>query len=61
VGGVACNKYISKILEQFCWNRGIEFYTPSPKYCTDNAAMVEFVGTYKAKKNKFDNLKLDIF
>ncbi|KKP36025.1 MAG: putative tRNA threonylcarbamoyladenosine biosynthesis protein Gcp [candidate division TM6 bacterium GW2011_GWF2_32_72] len=61
VGGVACNKYISKSLEQFCWNRGIEFYTPSPKYCTDNAAMVAFVASYKAKEGKFDNLSLDIF
>lgn len=60
-GGVACNKYITNRLRTFCEKRGIQFFKPSPKYCTDNAAMIAFVGNYKAKENKFDSLDLDIW
>ncbi len=60
-GGVACNKYITNRLKKFCEKRNIQFFKPSPKYCTDNAAMIAFVGNYKAKENKFDNLDLDIW
>lgn len=60
VGGVACNKYITNRLKTLCESQGIKFYSPSAQYCTDNAAMIAFVGNYKAQKNKFDDLKLDI-
>jgi len=60
VGGVACNKYLKEKLKNTCSKNNLEFFAPSPKYCTDNAAMVAFVGYYKAKKNEFNNLHLDI-
>ena len=61
VGGVACNKYLKQILGDYCAQRGLEFYSPSPQYCTDNGAMIAFVTHYKAQQNSFDDLKLDIF
>jgi len=61
VGGVACNKYIKKQLNEFCLKRSLPFFVPSPKYCTDNAAMIGFVGSYKFKKGEFSDLDLDIF
>jgi len=61
VGGVACNKYLKQELHTFCETRNIQFFSPSPKYCTDNAAMIAFVGHYKAKQGKFEDLSLDIF
>ncbi len=61
VGGVACNKYIKNRLQTLCDQRGIAFFTPSPKYCTDNAGMIAFVGNYKAQKGEFSDLRLDIF
>ena len=60
VGGVACNKYLKQELNNFCKNKNLEFFSPSPKYCTDNAAMIALVGNYKAQQNKFDDLNLDI-
>lgn len=60
VGGVACNKYLKTELDQWCKNKGLEFYTPSPQYCTDNGAMIAFVGSYKAAQGKFSTLELDI-
>lgn len=61
VGGVACNKYLKTNLAEFCQKNGVQYFTPSPKYCTDNAAMIALVGHYKAQKEQFDNLSLDIF
>ena len=61
VGGVACNKYIREHMAQFCASRGIEFFVPSPKYCTDNAGMIAFVGSYKMVRAQFDDLTLDIW
>lgn len=61
VGGVACNKYLKTNLAAFCQKNGIEYFTPSPKYCTDNAAMIALVGHYKAQAGEFDSLDLDIF
>ena len=60
-GGVACNKYIKQQLTQLCKRQGIQFFTPSPKYCTDNAAMIALVGAYKYQEGKFDDFDLDIF
>jgi len=60
VGGVACNKYITNRLRQFCHQRNTLFFSPSPQYCTDNAAMIAFVGTYKAQQGHYSDLNLDI-
>ncbi len=61
VGGVACNKYIKTQLATLCERRKIGFYTPSPIHCTDNAAMIAFVGAYKAQQGHCADLNLDIF
>jgi N6-L-threonylcarbamoyladenine synthase len=61
VGGVACNKYIAHRLHIFAQSRKLQFYKPSTQFCTDNAAMIAFVGSYKAKHHEFSTLDLDIF
>src|SRR3990167_752906 len=61
VGGVACNKFITNNISRFCEPRGIEFFSPTPQYCTDNAAMIAFVGNYLAQQGKFSDITLDIF
>lgn len=61
VGGVACNKYIREHMLAFCKERGLEFFVPSPKYCTDNGGMIAFVGNYKYERGEFADLKLDIW
>lgn len=65
-GGVASNTGLRKALEEACLKDGIEFYHPSPVYCTDNAAMIGTAGYYEYKKgvrhgfdlNAVPNLKL---
>lgn len=61
VGGVACNKYITERLRAYAENRALSFYSPSRQYCTDNGAMIAFVGHYKAHKKEIAPLTLDIF
>ena len=40
VGGVASNQFIRQNLHDFCAENNAELYCPSPKICTDNAAMI---------------------
>ena len=61
VGGVACNKYISARLRNFTLSKKLQFFTPSPSLCTDNAAMIAFVGNYKAQQGLFSDMFLDIY
>ncbi|MFH1644581.1 MAG: tRNA (adenosine(37)-N6)-threonylcarbamoyltransferase complex transferase subunit TsaD [bacterium] len=61
VGGVACNKYLKNELKYLCEQNKKWFVSPACKFCGDNAAMVAFVGGYKAEKNQFSDLSLDVF
>ena len=65
-GGVASNSAIRDAFTDICAREGIEFYHPSPIFCTDNAAMIGVAAYYEYKKgtrhgldlNAIPNLKL---
>ena len=65
-GGVASNSSLRAAFEKECAEEGIEFYHPSPIYCTDNAAMIGTAAYYEYIKgvrsgmdlNAVPNLKL---
>lgn len=65
-GGVASNSSLRQAFETECAKRKIEFYYPSPVFCTDNAAMIGVAGYYEYLKgvrsgmdlNAVPNLKL---
>jgi N6-L-threonylcarbamoyladenine synthase len=61
VGGVACNKYLKNRLYDWAKKRNLGYFTPSFKFCADNAAMISVVAHYKAQQEKFDNFDLDIY
>ena len=46
-GGVASNSALREGMKEACDKRGIEFYYPSPIYCTDNAAMIGAAAYYE--------------
>lgn len=58
-GGVASNSALRKAFEEECAKRDIEFYHPSPIYCTDNAAMIGAAGYYEYKKGVRSTLDLN--
>lgn len=60
VGGCACNKYLKKRLKETANQHNRDFFSPSPAYCTDNGAMIAFVGSYKALQGNSDLYILDI-
>ena len=46
-GGVASNSAIRSAFETECKKKNIEFYHPSPIFCTDNAAMIGVAAYYE--------------
>lgn len=46
-GGVASNSAIRAAFEKECEKRDIQFYRPSPIFCTDNAAMIGTAAYYE--------------
>ncbi len=58
-GGVACNKLLREKMKELEVKEGITVYIPEPKFCTDNAAMIAWVGYQYYKKGIFSDLKLN--
>lgn len=61
VGGCACNNYLRTRLSAYATQQNLSFFFPSARYCTDNAAMIAFVGAYKAESDTYSDLTLDIY
>ncbi len=59
-GGVACNKYMKQRFADFCQKNNKLFFSPPPRFCTDNGGMIAFVGGYKATQGKFSDLSIDV-
>ena len=65
-GGVASNSALREAMRKACEEKGVEFYYPSPVYCTDNAAMIGAAAYYEYRNgtrhawdlNAVPNLKL---
>lgn len=46
-GGVASNSTLRAAMKKACEENGVEFYYPSPIFCTDNAAMIGVAAYYE--------------
>lgn len=55
-GGVAANQYIFTKLNEWAVKNSFELIAPPLKLCTDNAAMIAWVGVEKMKSGLIDNL-----
>lgn len=59
-GGVARNKKLRFQFEEFAEKRSLKAHIPSPKLCTDNAAMVAALALEKLRKQKIESFPLDL-
>ena len=57
-GGVACNSRLRADLGAACASAGIAFHLPSPRFCTDNAAMIAAAAFLHLERGRFDSLAL---
>lgn len=60
-GGVACNSRLRELSKERLEIEGITVYIPSPKYCTDNAAMIGSLGGFMFQKGETSELSLTPF
>jgi N6-L-threonylcarbamoyladenine synthase len=44
VGGVACNQYMRMRLRELCQNKSKDFFAAPSRFCSDNGAMIAFLG-----------------
>ena len=56
VGGVSASEFLR---ERFKKERGLNFYFPSPKFSTDNGAMIALVGEEYLKRGFYSTFDLD--
>ena len=60
-GGVACNSRLRELSKERLGEEGINVYIPSPKYCTDNAAMIGSLGGFMFLNGDISELSLTPF
>ncbi len=56
-GGVAANSALKNALKSECSKRNLEFHAPPLDLCTDNAAMIAFLGAVMLERKEICGLK----
>jgi len=60
-GGVASNRRLKDVITERCTADGVAVYVPTPKFCTDNGAMVAATAYYYAQKSLFSPLDMKAY
>lgn len=58
-GGVAANSSLRAAMQSACQEHGLEFFYPSPIFCTDNAAMIGAAAYYEYMNGTRSGLELN--
>ena len=60
-GGVGANISLRKSLKKMCEEKGTALFFPRLEFCTDNGAMIAYVGCQRLLRGEQDNLSVEIF
>ena len=58
-GGVAANSRLREKIKETTAAEGLEAFFPSPKFCTDNGAMIALAGYQSLKRGRRDDFRLN--
>ncbi|MGH7896644.1 MAG: tRNA (adenosine(37)-N6)-threonylcarbamoyltransferase complex transferase subunit TsaD [Candidatus Binatia bacterium] len=58
-GGVSANSRLRSRMREEARARGVEVHVPSPRFCTDNAAMIAYAGAQRLARSEQDPLTLN--
>lgn len=55
-GGVSANEYLRESMDNLAIKLGVDVFYPGKEFCTDNGAMIAYVGYLRLQKESHDNL-----
>lgn len=60
-GGVGANKALRESLRELCLTRNASLYFPRSEFCTDNGAMIAYVGHERLMRGERDELAVQVY
>lgn len=60
-GGVGANLALRRGLQELCGERGVSLYFPRMEFCTDNGAMIAYVGCQRLMAGERDDLSVEVY